>query len=88
MDMTLAREAQPELETEPEDLPPPYERHYFDRPLPLLPPEAEMDHLVGDTAYSQSTSLDPGQGHSHSHSRARASRWTEIGRRMNRSPFG
>ncbi|RHZ65881.1 hypothetical protein CDV55_103475 [Aspergillus turcosus] len=41
MDMTLAREAQPE--PEPDDLPPPYERHYFDRPLPLLPPEAEMD---------------------------------------------
>ncbi|KAF7125239.1 hypothetical protein CNMCM5793_001417 [Aspergillus hiratsukae] len=53
MDMTLAREAQPE--PEPDDLPPPYERHYFDRPLPLLPPEAEMDPSVGGTAYSQRT---------------------------------
>lgn len=84
MDMTLAREAQPE--PEPDDLPPPYERHYFDRPLPLLPPEAEMDPSVGGSAYSQSTSLDSSHGHSHSHTRA--SRWTEIGRRMNRSPFG
>ncbi|RHZ59710.1 uncharacterized protein CDV56_102384 [Aspergillus thermomutatus] len=74
----------------PDDLPPPYERHYFDRPLPPLPPEAEMDLSVGgssihgQSAYSQSTSLDSGHGHGHT----RGSRWTEIARRINRSPFG
>ncbi|GIK02456.1 hypothetical protein Aspvir_006512 [Aspergillus viridinutans] len=85
MDMTLAHaQAHPE----PDDLPPPYERHYFDRPLPPLPPEAEMDPLLGGSAYSQSTGIDSGHSHSHSRSHTGASRWTEIARRMNRTPLG
>ncbi|EAW23193.1 uncharacterized protein NFIA_018940 [Aspergillus fischeri NRRL 181] len=87
MDMTLAH-SQAHSQPDDDDLPPPYERHYFDRPLPPLPPGAEMDPSVGGSAYSQSTSLDSGHSHSHSHSHTRASRWTEIARRMNRTPVG
>ncbi|GIJ84338.1 hypothetical protein Asppvi_003178 [Aspergillus pseudoviridinutans] len=39
MDMTPTHS---QSHPEPDDLPPPYERHYFDRPLPLLPSEAGM----------------------------------------------
>ncbi|GFF29753.1 hypothetical protein IFM61606_01519 [Aspergillus udagawae] len=85
MDVTLAHsQALPQ----PDDLPPPYERHYFDRPLPPLPPGVEMDPSVGGSAYSQSMSLHSGYSDSDSHSHAGASRWTEIARRMNRTPFG
>ncbi|KAH2659996.1 hypothetical protein KXV79_005938 [Aspergillus fumigatus] len=86
MDMTLTH-SQAHLPPDDDDLPPPYERHYFDRPLPHLPPQAGMDSSVGGSAYSQNTSLDSGQRHTHSHN-TRASRWTEIARRMNRTPVG
>lgn len=81
MDMTLAHSQAHPQQPDDDDLPPPYERHYFDRPLPPLPPGAEMDHSVGGSAYSQSMSLDSGH-------HTRASRWTEIARRMNRAPVG
>ncbi|KAH1487967.1 hypothetical protein KXX57_003346 [Aspergillus fumigatus] len=86
MDMTLTH-SQAHLPPDDDDLPPPYERHYFDRPLPHLQPQAGMDLSVGGSAYSQNTSLDSGQRHTHSHN-TRASRWTEIARRMNRTPVG
>ncbi|KAF7163966.1 hypothetical protein CNMCM5623_008627 [Aspergillus felis] len=87
MDMTLAYS---QSHPEPDDLPPPYERHYFDRPLPPLPREAEMESSVGGGAYSRSMSPHSGHSdsHSHSHSHTGESRWTEIARRMNRTSFG
>jgi hypothetical protein len=80
MDMTPAH-SQADRRPDDDDLPPPYERHYFDRPFPPLPPGAEMNSSVGGSAYSQSTGIDSGH-------HTRASRWTEIARRMNRTPVG
>ncbi|EAW08146.1 uncharacterized protein ACLA_028710 [Aspergillus clavatus NRRL 1] len=78
-----------------EEVPPPYERHYFDRPLGgqmLAVGGSDSDSgstfLYADVdvrgEYRDGTAEWPGSVGGE----GRGSRWTEIARRMNRSPFG